>query len=301
MNEELYNVALKNALTEIKNACTDINWSFIISSDGTVVSGEDDVRDSTKTKAANSFQSLAQRAGAAGGLDSILIDADNGKVYGSDVNGMYFVAGLAKGADLVYFRTVTRAVLPTILKVLDSITSTMTPTPTKPSPFVTYPVPEPNPPEPTVEEEHEEQEKPIERAYEEPKFSEPEKIEDSEDSEFQEPPEPQATESERQPETVPSQQLIVDKFGGLMVRADTVQLDSDILKRWGAMLNGKEVRQVEIETFSGKTTRCKTKVINDPKLEGRGFIRIPDKTCQLLDLRRGELVRVKPVAPEESD
>ncbi len=300
MNEELYNIALKNALTEIKNACTDINWSFIISSDGTVVSGEDDVRDSTKTKAANSFQSLAQRAGAAGGLDSMLIDADNGKVYGSDINGMYFVAGLAKSADLVYFRTVTHAVLPTVLKVLDSITSTMTPTPTKASPFLTYPLSEPRATEPIVEEEHEEPEKPIEQAYEEPKFAEPEKIEYPE---LPDPPDPQTMEpeTEKQLETVPSQQLIVDKFGGFMVKADTVQLDSDILQRWSAMLSRKEVSQVDIETFSGKTTRCKTKVISDSKLEGRGFIRIPDKTCQLLDLRRGELVRVKPVVSEESD
>jgi len=298
MNEDLYNIALKNALTEIKNACTDINWSFILTNNGTVISGEDSILDSNITKAANSFQSLAQKAGAAGELDSMLIDAENGKVYGSNINGMYFVAGLSRGADLTYFRAITRAVLPTILKVLDSITSPLTPTPTRPSSFVQYPISKPNLSESPVEEEQEEPEQHAEETPEEEKFTEPEKTEDLEPQELFE---PRAAEPEKQLEAVPSQQLIVDRFGGLMVKADTVQLDSDILHRWGAVLNMKEIREVDIETFSGKTARCKTKVINDSKLEGRGFIRIPDKTCQVLDVRRGELVRVKPVVSEEGN
>ena len=86
-----------------------------------------------------------------------------------------------------------------------------------------------------------------------------------------------------------------------MVKPDTVQLDADILKRWSDELDVEDIGEVDIETFSGKNVRCKAKVINDAKLEGRGLIRIPEKTCQSLDVRRGELVRVKPVAPQESD
>jgi len=87
----------------------------------------------------------------------------------------------------------------------------------------------------------------------------------------------------------------------LMVKSDTVQLDAEILKRWSEELDVENIGEVDVETFSGRTIRCKTKVINDPKLEGRGLIRIPEKACQSLDVRRGELVRVKPVAPQESD
>jgi hypothetical protein len=83
-----------------------------------------------------------------------------------------------------------------------------------------------------------------------------------------------------------------------MVKADTIQLDVEILKRWSEELDVESIGEVDIETFSGKTVRCKTKTINDPKLEGRGLIRIPEKTCQSLDVRRGELVRVRPVLPE---
>ena len=45
--------------------------------------------------------------------------------------------------------------------------------------------------------------------------------------------------------------------------------------------------------------QCKVKTINDPKLEGRGFIQIPEKTSRMLEIKKGELVRVKPIAEEK--
>ncbi len=44
---------------------------------------------------------------------------------------------------------------------------------------------------------------------------------------------------------------------------------------------------------------CKVKTISDSKLEGRGLIRIPDKTCDMLEVKKGELVRVKPIIDKE--
>jgi hypothetical protein len=193
-------------------------------------------------------------------------------------------------------------VLPTVLKVLDSLTSslTTTPTPFKPTPSISFPTsktleyerPEPTPSGLTSDSEESTEEK------------ETTVVEESDEvEELRKPTYDTADEVDvaEQPKELPSQQLIVDRFSGLMVKSDTVQLDADILKRWSDELGIDEVSEVDVETFSGKTVRCKTKVINDPKLEGRGLIRIPEKACQSLDVRRGELVRVKPVAPEESD
>jgi len=296
MNEEAYNIALRNALVEIKNAYTDLNWSFILTNDGTVITSEENTVDPNMAKAASSFQTLAEKAGAIGGLDNMLINGEKGKVYVSSVNDMYLVAGLAKNADLVYFRTITNAVLPTILKILGSLTSSaLTPTPFKPTPIVLH-----SPAKPSSSELRIEEEKPDE----EEEFAERE-ISEEEEPIKPEPPKDRGIEVRRQYENVPSLQLIVDRFSGLMVKSDTVQLDSDVLKRWSALLNGTEINEVDIETFSGKTARCKTKLISDSKLEGRGLIRIPEKTCQSLEVRRGELVRVKPVTfeteEEESD
>jgi len=299
MNEEILSIALRNALIEIKNALTDINWSFILTNNGTVITSEEDAVDPNMAKAASSFQSLAEKAGPIGGLDNMLITGEKGMVYMSSVNDLYLVAGLAKNTDLVYFRTITGAVLPTILKVLDSVTSlspspTLSPTPFKPTTPIPYPPAKPALERPIPSELRiEEEEKAAEEEYPQ--------AEEAEEPEALEPSKPERTEAPRQLEDVPSQQLIVDKFSGLMVKADTVQLDADILKRWSALLDVKEIEEVDIETFSGKTARCKTKLISDSKLEGRGLIRIPEKTCQLLDVRRGELVRVKPVTLGESE
>jgi predicted regulator of Ras-like GTPase activity (Roadblock/LC7/MglB family) len=302
VNEEIYNIALRNALSGIKSSITDLNWSFILTNDGTVITGDDNPADPSMAKAASSFQSLAEKANAIGGLDNVLINGEKSKIYVSSVNDMYLVAGLAKSADLVYFRTITSAVLPTVLKVLDSVASSLThdPTPFKSTPALSFPPsksPKPELLEPTPSELTYNQE----QAAEANETSEVEEAEETE--ELQKPALDTAEEIDvnKQPQELPSQQLIVDRFSGLMVKSDTVQLDAEILKRWSDELDVENVNEVDVETFSGKSVRCKTKVINDPKLEGRGLIRIPEKACQSLDVRRGELVRVKPVAPEESD
>jgi predicted regulator of Ras-like GTPase activity (Roadblock/LC7/MglB family) len=256
------------------------------------------------TQAANSLQSLAEKANTIGGLDNVLINGEKNKIYVSSINDMYLVAGLAKNADLVYFRTITTAVLPTVLKVLDSVTSSLShdPAPFKPTPTLSFPSlksPKPEPLEPTPSELVDAQEEAVEE-------NEPAEVEEVEETEEIQKSTLDAADEivadvDKQPQELPSQQLIVDRFSGLMVKSDTVQLDVEILKRWSDELNVDSVDEVDVETFSGKTVRCKAKVINDPKLEGRGLIRIPEKACQSLDVRRGELVRVKPVLQEEGD
>ena len=301
MNEEMLNIALRNALVEIKNSLTDINWSFILTNNGTVISSEENTIDQNMAKAASSFQTLAEKAAAIGGLDNMLITGEKSKIYVSSINDLYLVAGLNRNADLAYFRTITGTVLPTVLKVLDSITSpSQSPTPFKSTPPIPYSPIKPTPARPIPSElENEEKDEEEEPASEE--YAETQELEEPKEPEPLELDKPQRMETRGQLENIPSQQLIVDRFSGLMVKADTVQLDAEVLKRWSDLFNVGEVNEVDIETFSGKTARCKTKIINDSKLEGRGLIRIPEKTCQLLDVRRGELVRVKPVVPEESD
>jgi len=98
---------------------------------------------------------------------------------------------------------------------------------------------------------------------------------------------------------IPANQLIVDTFGGLLVRQDTVKIDSEILAQWSEMLNEKNINLVEIETFEGKTAQCKVKPIKDTKLRGKGIIRVPEKLCELLDIKKGELVRVRPAISKE--
>jgi predicted regulator of Ras-like GTPase activity (Roadblock/LC7/MglB family) len=95
-----------------------------------------------------------------------------------------------------------------------------------------------------------------------------------------------------------SKQLIVDTLSGFFA-GDSVQIDLEVLKQWSELLNRKSVDEVEIESFSGKTTKCSAREINDPKLKEKGIIRIPERICKSLEVKKGEVVRVKPTQTEE--
>src|SRR3990170_3279639 len=275
MNEEVYAVALKSALTEIKNICPDISKSFILMNNGTLITVEEQSIDPNLKRAVSSLQDLTEAAASIGGLDDLLIDGENGKVYVSRVNDMYFATALPKKTDLTHLRTITGVILPTIIKVLDSISfeAAPPPTPLKPSPRFQPASLKSMPSEPIAEEENVEETEEAVEEIEEPLTPDTQEIPEVKTEEEVEP------EAPKQIINVPSQQLIVDRFGGFMVKSDIVQADSDVLQRWSSMLDVKEISEVDVETFSGKTARCKVKVISDQKLEGRGFIRIPEKLC----------------------
>ncbi len=270
MKEVNYAIAFKSALTEIQKACKGIEWAFIYTEDGTVISGNDDKTASPEiTKAASSFQNLTDKAKVIGGLDQLVINGNKGKVHVSSIDNIYLVSGTSKQADIAHLHSITSIVFPTILRVLENIngpSDRLSPTPLKPLPSKLFE-------KETTEVKEEHLPKSTEKA--------------------------EKTKRIKPPGPAPSQQLIVDKLGGLLVRADTVQIDSEVLKRWSALLDAKKIDEIEIETFSGKMAQCKVKKISDSQLEGKGFIRIPDKTCQKLEIRKGELVRVKPVAQEK--
>ena len=112
-----------------------------------------------------------------------------------------------------------------------------------------------------------------------------------------------------QPPSPPSKELIVDTLGGFFA-GDSVQIDVDTLMemtndndpraRIKAAITGEQMPQrtidhVTIETFDGNSTNCKVKEIDDQKLKGKNMIRIPEKLCNSLDIKKGDLVKVKPL------
>jgi hypothetical protein len=90
-------------------------------------------------------------------------------------------------------------------------------------------------------------------------------------------------------------QFIVENLGGLFASSETVRIDDDLLSKWKEMYDDREVEEVEIATFGGKSVRCKVKPIKDAKSEGKGLVQIHEKMQSALEVRKGELVRVKPV------
>jgi len=170
-----------------------------------------------------------------------------------------------------YVSTVTRVVIPAVIRLLDK---------TAPAPFNDTPL--------QLEAE------PEESTFEEAETTSEELDEESEKTEHEE-----QAESGNKSETVfpkaPVNQFIVENLGGLFVSGDTVRIDNDILLKWKELYEDRAIEEAEIETFSGKSARCKLKPIKDSKHEGKGIIQIPEKIQAALDIRKGELVRVKPV------
>ncbi len=228
MNRDPYAFALENVLTEIKNLCPGINRSFISTKSGAIVAGDSKTDEKTTEIMIRSFQSIAEKADTIGNLRALHVNGKKGKVILSNINEMYLALETSKNVDTNYLYSITHAIIPTVLKLLETITptslETITPTPLQ---------------------------------------------------------------------SEPSQRLVVDTLSGFFV-GDSVQIDIELLEEWAKQLNQKSVSYVEIEASGGRATQCKVKEINDAKLRGKGIIRIPEKVCKTLEVKKGEVIKVKP-------
>ena len=227
MNNDPYAVALKNALTEIKNICPDVRHSFIFAKDRVIATGDSETDEETMKKTIDIFQSVAEKADSIGSLKAFYVNGNKGKIILSGVNDMYLALAASEDADTTYLHSVTRVIIPTVLKLLETITPTP---PASPTPL----------------------------------------------------------------QSEPSKQLIVDTLSGFFV-GDSVQIDTELLEDWARLLR-ESVSEVEIESVDGEATQCKVREINDSKLKGKGMIRIPEKVCKTLEVKKGELVKVKPAS-----
>jgi predicted regulator of Ras-like GTPase activity (Roadblock/LC7/MglB family) len=292
MQNEAYSTVLRNALTEIKNICPDVQASFLFDKEGTIIAGDTESPEVPFEKTVNTMETLLDKAETIGGLDSLVINAQKGKVHVSCVNDMYLAMVTDKNIDMTYLQTVSRVLIPTVIKLLDNI--------------ITIPAPIELPPSrPSfaqlsrrVEQEEINAEE-VEKAKDD--TTDEEMAEETLEEEIEKPGRLSLSSTRAPPQELrePSNQLVVDTLSGLLVRGDTVQIDAEILNEWSDYYDGAQVNQVEIESFNGNSVVCKVKPIKDSKIEGKGIIRIPERACQELDVKKGEMVKVKPLMEEE--
>jgi hypothetical protein len=261
MDNEVYSFALKNTLNEIRNVCPDITHTFMFTEEGEIIAADESTPEKIIIQVVDAFDGILERADKIGGVEGITLEGSNGRVNVTCIKDMYFATVTSRRADINYVNTVTRVLIPTVLRLLEKIC----PTPLK------------NPSPPKIEPE-------IPMVEELPQPAEEE-----------EPKEKPPMESEPLLPEPPVNQLIVENLGGLLVPSDTVRIDSEILSQWEKLYEDKKIEEVEIETFDGKTTRCKVKPIKDSKYEGKGVIQMPEKVQLALEIKKGELVRAKPI------
>lgn len=271
MDNQVYSFALRSTLNEIQKICPDIKNTFMFRENGDIIAGNENTSEQTIVRVIDAFDGIQEKAEAIGSVESITLEGNNGRVNVSSMNDLYLVTVTSRKADMNYVSTVNNVLIPTILKLLEKI---------DPASIKN------NPPKPEMD--HEPSLQKIEDLSEESaeeyqprdlgRHLRPEKAR----------PEPSTSES-------PTSQFIVENIGGLLVPSDIVRIDNGSLSQWEELNDGKGIEEVEVETFGGKTIQCKIRPLKDSKLEGKGIIQIPEKMQIILEIKKGELVRVRPI------
>ena len=277
MSNEVYAFALKSTLQEIQNVCPDVSNSFIFK-DGTIIAKDETTPEKTVNRTINAFDAITERADTLGGLEAVTIQGANGRVNIACMNDFYLTTVLSKKADEKYVNTLTRVLIPTVIKLVEKIHPASTDDET-----LTVE------PEPAEDEAAEEDADNAEDDENEPAEEETATTEPTEEQET-----PEVDDEPLLPEP-PVTQLIVENLGGLLVPSDTVRIDKAVITEWNDLYGDKKIEEVDVETLDRITTRCKFKHIKDSKHKGKGIIQMPEKIQLSLQTTKGELVMVKPV------
>jgi hypothetical protein len=296
MSNEVYAFALKSTLDEIQNACPDVTSNFLFK-DSRLTAKSETTTEENATQTINAFDAVTERARALGDVENMVIQSAEGKVNIAAMNDFYVTTVSSKEADEKYVNTLTRILIPIVIKLSEKIQPA---SPENETIALNQPEPEDNtdeaveePVEETSEideardqsdqtyyEEEQEETAPFEsETYEEPEQAEPDAKYDDEPLL----PEPPVT------------QLIVENLGGLLVPSDTVRVDKEVITQWNELYSDYKIKEVEVEALNGKTIRCKFKQIKKSKDAGKGIVKMPEKIQLTLETQQGELVTVKPV------
>lgn len=289
MDTEIYSFALRNTLNEIQNICPDIKNSFIYRENGEIIAANEGTNEQTIVQVIDLFDNILDKAETIGDVEFAAFNFSKGRINVSHINDLYFVTVASNSLDQNYIKTISNVLVPTILKLIEKITTSpigniQTNNERVAEQVVDEIEPEPEPEPEEVAETVEDPEEPLESVEQFPTKKHKETVKIEED------------ESDISPETT-ANQFIVENIGGLLVPSDTVRVDNETLLQWEKTYDDSPIQQVEIQTFGGRTTQCKVKPLKDSKYAGKGIVQMPEKIQSTLEIKKGELVRVKPIVP----
>ncbi len=120
MNDEVYSFALKNTLNEIKNVCPDVSNTFIFK-DGKILAKDETTTEENIKHTMNAFNGIAERADALGELQTVTFQGSKARVNIACQNDFYLTTVASKEADEKYVATLTRVLIPTVIKLVDKL------------------------------------------------------------------------------------------------------------------------------------------------------------------------------------
>lgn len=279
MDSEVYAFALKNTLDEMHKACPEIKNAFVLDQNHAIIARDENTTEETMSQAVEALNDMFGKADAIGGVDDLTIEGINGRMNVSRMDEIFLVTVTSRKADLNYVNTVTHVLVPTVLKLIEKLNHD----PLKNNLIEPEQKLETEPENSTLEQAAESTEQAAEPGQEEEEKAEEQAETTQEES------------MEKIVAEPPANQFIVEEMKGLLSPSDTARIDNSVIEKWNEFYEDKTIGEADVETFGGKSVRCKIKPIKDARLEGQGKIQIPGKLQLVLDIKKGELVRVKPV------
>jgi len=290
MSNEVYTLALKSTLQEIQNACPDVTSNFIFK-DGKILAQDKNTNEENATQIIAAYDTIAERTDIIGGLETMTIQSAEGKVNITSINDLHLTTVSSNEADEKYVNTLTRILIPIVIKLVEQIQPASTDN-------ETITIDQTETEDDTTEEIVDENEETVDETTEDTENYQPyETEEETATTELDEETEQTETEIDYEPllPEPPVTQLIIENLKGFRVPADTVRVDTEVIAQWNELYSDKKINEVEVEALNGKTTRCKVKPIKKSKDSGKGIIKMPEKIQLTLETAAGELVTVKPV------
>jgi hypothetical protein len=264
MVTEAYSNPLQTVLNEFKNISPETTNTLIFKSDGQIVAKTQATTEDQTKKLIYHFNKITQQGETIGGIENLTIQAADSQLNIITINCLYLATVSSRAANQEIVKSLTHVLVPTVVQLVDQVASLPKDTQLP----QTVQLESPSTAENIFPVEETPQIEPI--------------------PELQPPFEPFLP-------ITPINQLMVEKIGGLLVPADTVRIDADVIAKWSDLYDGKQITLLNIEALDGKRTNCKFKPIKEAKPNAKGIIQIPEKILQMLQTEKGKLVMVKPV------
>ena len=122
MDDDMYALALKNVLNEIKNVCPDVSHTFVFNEKHELVAKDEKTNEGTIRNTAIAFNAVAEMAETIGGVESVTFQGTDGRVNITNFNDFYLTTVASNEADEKTITNLTRVLVPTMLKLTQNIT-----------------------------------------------------------------------------------------------------------------------------------------------------------------------------------
>jgi hypothetical protein len=256
------NNPIQTIIGEVKNISPEIVNCFVFDEVGEILAIDENTVGEKSKNLILTFRGLADQASVIGGIQALTIHGTENQLNIAQVNNQFLTTIFTRSADEKIVKSLTQVIVPTVLSLVCQNGSQPE------SNVLTEPV------VPSLE--------PLEESL--PTVTSEDNNLMSEVADFS--PEPSVP-------TPFASQFMVEKIGGLLVASNTVRIDDDVIAKWIAMYDDRQIEEVQIENLEGKSVICKFKPIKEAN--AKGIIQIPEKILQALQTGKGKLVIVKPV------